>query len=130
MDTRGRIAYVDRVRKLAVVAVAVFIAFAMPASAGSGYPKPTLCGTGEPAFNGWNYSNLEAYGLACRNAHNTAEEYVYDFSTEGVIEPPRHWDRCKDKKVAERLWKGKCKRVKGERPQKITFRFTGPESRR
>lgn len=109
------------------VAVAISLALAIPASAGSGYPKPTLCGTGEPAYTGWNYFNLKAYGLACSNAHDTAEEYVYDFSTEGVIEPPDHWDRCKDKKVAKRLWKANCKRIKGDRPQKITFVFTGPD---
>lgn len=115
-------------RKPALITAAVVaaLALAIPASAGQRYPQPTLCGTGEPAYNGWNYFDLKAYGLACSNAHSTAEEYVYDFSTEGVIEPPRHWDSCTDKQTAERLWKGKCKRVKGNRPQKITFVFTGP----
>lgn len=114
-------------RKLAVIVAAIAsLALAIPASAGDRYPQPTLCGTGEPAYTGWNYFELRAYGLKCSNAHSTAEEYVYDFSTEGVIEPPRHWDSCTDRKTAERLWKGKCKRVKGDRPQKITFLFTGP----
>jgi hypothetical protein len=111
---------------IAVAALAVCAA--LPASASAGrYPQPNECGTGEPAYTGWNYTDLEAYGLACRNAHNTAEEYVYDFSTEGVIEPPRHWDRCKDKKVAKGVFKGKCARLKGNEPQKITFLFGGPE---
>jgi hypothetical protein len=116
------------VRKLAVITAAVVacLAFAIPASAGQRYPQPTLCGTGEPAFNGWNYFELKAYGLKCSNAHSTAEEYVYDFSTEGVIEPPNHWDSCDDKKIADDMWKGKCKRVKGDRPQKITFVFGPP----
>ena len=91
------------------------------------YPQPTLCGTGEPAYTGWNYFELRAYGLKCSNAHDTAEEYVYDFSTEGVIEPPRHWDCVHGPQDGRSdLWKGKCKRIKGDRPQKITFVFTGP----
>jgi hypothetical protein len=31
------------------------LALAVPASAGSRYPKPTPCGAGEPAYTGWNY---------------------------------------------------------------------------
>ena len=109
-----------------LAALIASLAMAAPAAAGK-YPKPVNCGTGEPAYTGWNYTDLKAYGLKCGNAHDTAEEYVYDFSTEGVIEPPNHWDRCKDKKVAGGLFKGKCKRVKGEEPQKITFLFGGPD---
>lgn len=97
------------------------------ASAGDRYPEPNLCGSGEPAYTGWNYFELKAHGLACSNAHNTAEEYVYDFSTEGVIEPPDHWDRCKDKRLGGGIFKGKCTRTKDGRPQKITFRFAGPD---
>jgi hypothetical protein len=116
------------VRQLAIIiaALAASLTLAAPASAGNNYPKPTLCGTGEPAYNGWNYFDLKAYGLKCSNAHSTAEEYVYDFSTEGVIEPPAHWDSCDDKQIAEDTWKGKCKRLKGDRPQKITFVFGPP----
>jgi hypothetical protein len=114
-------------RKLVAIAALVVCA-ALPGSASAGrYPKPIECGTGEPAYTGWNYTDLKAYGLACSNAHSTAEEYVYDFSTEGVIEPPRHWDRCKDKKLGGGVFKGKCRRVKGDKPQKITFLFGGPD---
>ena len=44
-------------------------------------------------------------------------------STEGVIEPPAYWDRCKDKQVGDGVWKGRCVRVKGDKPQKLTFLF-------
>ena len=113
-------------RLIAVTALAVCAALPASASAGK-YPKPDYCGTGEPAYTGWNYTDLKAYGVKCSNAHDTAEEYVYDFSTEGVIEPPNHWDSCKDKKVGDGVFKGKCKRVKGDEPQKITFLFGGPD---
>jgi hypothetical protein len=111
---------------LAVIALVAGLALPAPASAGR-YAEPTYCGTGEPAYTGWNYTDLKAYGLNCSNAHDTAEEYVYDFSTEGVIEPPNHWDRCKDKKIDGGLFKGKCVRAKGNKPQKITFIFGGPD---
>jgi hypothetical protein len=70
--------------------VALAVCAAVPASASAAkYPKPDNCGTGEPAYTGWNYTELMAYGLSCRKAHSTAEAYVYDLSTEGVIEPAR-----------------------------------------
>jgi hypothetical protein len=110
-------------RKLIAVAVLAACA-ASPAAASAGrYAQPIDCAPGEPAYNGWHYGHLQAYGVACRNARTTADEYVYDFSTEGVIEPPRHWARCKDKEVGDGVWKGKCTRVKGDTPQKITFLF-------
>ncbi|MDX6581246.1 MAG: hypothetical protein QOI10_430 [Solirubrobacterales bacterium] len=116
-------------RKLiAAVALVACLALAGSASARSRhYGEPTYCGTGEPAYTGWNYTDLWAYGLACRVAHATAEEYVYDFSTEGVIEPPAHWKWCKDKPVGGGMFKGRCARVKDGRPQKITFLFSGPD---
>ena len=116
-----------RAAGFAVTALAALLVLAGSASAGSRYPAPDYCGAGEPAYTGWNYFDLQAYGVKCSNAHQAATVYVYDFSTEGVIDPPRHWDRCKDKRVAERLWKGKCTRAKDGRPQKITFVFTGPD---
>ena len=48
-------------------------------------------------------------------------------STEGVIEPPAHWDRCKDKQVGDGVWKGRCVRVKGDKPQKLSFLFGGSD---
>ena len=112
---------------IGAIAVAASLAVAAPAAANPPKAEPNLCGAGEPAYTGWNYFDLQAYGVSCGNAHDAAEEYVYDFSTEGVIEPPSHWDRCKDKRVAKRLWKGKCKRTKDGRRQKITFLFSGPD---
>ena len=112
-------------RLLTATALAT-LALAVPSAAGHSTFDAKSCGAGEPAFNGWNYYDLQAYGVKCPNAHNTAEEYVYDFSTEGVIEPPRHWDECKDKKVGPGVWKGKCKRDKDGRKQKLTFTFGGP----
>jgi hypothetical protein len=114
-------------RLLASLLALAATAAAVPASAATRYPDPIQCGPGVPAYTGWNYWNLKAYGLGCRNAHSTAEEYVYDFSTEGVIEPPEHWKACRDKQVAARLWRGKCKRVKDGDPQKIVFFFSGPD---
>ena len=106
--------------------IALAVCAAVPASASAGtYPKPVNCGTGEHI--GWNYTELMAYGLSCRKAHSTAEEYVYDLSTEGVIEPPAYWDRCKDKQVGDGVWKGRCVRVKGDKPQKLTFLFGGSD---
>ena len=112
-----------------VIAIAVLGAcFALPsAAAADRYPQPTYCGTGEPAYTGWNYTDLRAYGVKCSNAHKAAEEYVYDFSTEGVIEPPDNWRWCKDKPVGGGVFKGRCARVKDERRQKITFFFSGPD---
>ena len=108
--------------------IARAVCAAVPASASAGkYPKPVNCGTGEPAYTGWNYTELMAYGLSCRKAHSTAEEYVYDLSTEGVIEPPAHRDRCKDKQVGDGVWKDRCVRVKGDKPQKLTFLFGGSD---
>jgi hypothetical protein len=100
---------------------------ATPASAAGNFPNPISCGTGEPAYTGWNYFELKSFGPACRNAHKAAETYVYDFSTEGVIDPPRHWDRCRDKELDSGLFKGKCSRTKDGERQKITFRFGGPD---
>ena len=71
-----------------LLSAALVLALSAPASAASRYSKPTACGAGEPAYTGWNYWELQAYGLKCSNAHDAATEYVYDFSTEGVIEPP------------------------------------------
>ena len=77
--------------------IALAVCAAVPASASAAkYPKPDNCGTGEPAYTGSNYTELMAYGLSCRKSHSTAQAYVYDLSTEGVIEPPAHRDRCKD----------------------------------
>jgi hypothetical protein len=97
------------------------------ASAAGKYPEPRLCGVGEPAYTGWNYFNLKSFGPACPNAHQAAEVYVYDFSTEGVIEPPRHWDKCRDRKAGNGLFKAKCTRTKDGEPQKITFKLGGPD---
>ena len=99
--------------------IALAVCAAVPASASAG--------VGEPAYTGGNYTELMAYGLSCRKAHSTAEEYVYDLSTEGVIEPPAHRDRCKDKQVGDGVWKGRCVRVKDDKPQKLTFLFGGSD---
>ena len=49
--------------------VALAVCAAVPASASAGkYPKPVNCGTGEPAYTGWNYTELMAYGLSWRKA--------------------------------------------------------------
>ena len=49
--------------------VALAVCAAVPASASAAkYPKPDNCGTGEPAYTGWNYTELMAYGLSCRKA--------------------------------------------------------------
>jgi hypothetical protein len=114
-------------RRLILVA-ALAVGAALPSTAlADRYPEPIYCGAGEPAYTGWNYVDLRAYGLSCRVAGNTAEEYVYDFSTEGVIEPPDHWKWCKDKSVGGGVFKGRCAREKDGRRQKITFLFSGPD---
>jgi hypothetical protein len=118
---------VSRLGKLlAIAALGVCAVMPSPASADR-YPEPIYCGAGEPAYTGWNYVDLRAYGLACRVAHHTAEIYVYDFSTEGVIDPPDHWGWCKAKSVEGGVFKGRCVRTKDGRRQKITFFFSGPD---
>jgi len=48
-------------------------------------------------------------------------------STEGVIEPPAYWDRCKDKQVGDGVWKGRCVRVYGAKPHNLTCLFGGSD---
>jgi hypothetical protein len=49
--------------------IALAVCAAVPASASAGkYPKAVNCGTGEPVYTGWNYTELMAYGLSCRKA--------------------------------------------------------------
>lgn len=100
---------------LVVAALALVALIPGTAGAGSGTEK-----CGKHIVNGGGWWGLKAEKTSCKSARKLADHFVFEAG--GVDDRYRDWI-CAKVQLGDEVWLVQCLRKKGEKQQKVTFRY-------